>query len=1032
QEADSPSKPYTQVNRKYMVMSLLEWEMGPLIDRFVEVTNDPDLRLSLLKKKVARADLATPEGQTLVQEIKDTLDKKIAGLDQQQKSTTKEIAKLGLIRELNRARCEKIDFLGPQLAKNYLNRVLFLRGTVEDRAALGKLQDTAIKLLLEQEAILTDEEDLCAGKTLRTALLLRSLRDMRAWMSYAGSSMYLYKAMSMDEGDKTESGQSRSDILALALERIQPFAKEKKHARIPWGRLARGRIFRMLGHYAKADEDLRWVVSQTEAPAIRVEGAFESARNTAEWAIHLATSKKMAEAKETFADAIEAISTARKIEARLPIQMAGFYADAKRLSLTMHLFTRWQAALKVAGAEVALTKAGAEFQTALIAIFNRYNIANKPDLSGKAKDNLVQMQQALVSLLESKYDVDSINPQTAPPVIVSLLAKAKLARARFEFHNVGKATMTAPAQKLFDQTKRLYGGLEGRIDESMKPIEADIYWGLGRVAQYTGKNADAMKYFRTLAANCSKSPIALRAALLCMKMTDLLIERNDSVEHRLEKAKALEVMLTISAGKPELMGYNINLGETYVILSERVDGEKVSYIQKAVTAFKKVPATDPFYAAAFYRLLDLEYKMLIESDMSDDAIIRDLQERMLTYGLTCKAKRDRTTEPKADEPSKEELSEWGSQIEFHALVLSYDYLSMGNVEVKDEAMANIKGLSDRWPGTQILQQSETYFIRKLLAEGKIEAAFQRVEKFRKDYSEEAAESLMTQVSVALRNQIEILSLKGESPALTSARQAFLSLGERIYKSLPANVDEVKKIGVMKLYIDALLNSNAQENVTKAMTILGELKSAEDAKAAIFRKAVAAKLAPQIQSAKNATTPRAAKELLAELDKTVEGYKLQDFRFNNRFLAKTLTDELNGMLATKKATPEELATTTQGIRTQILKCYDQLQTHLQKGTTIDANVLRMRAKGFYLLKDYTKALPLYYRLIQGLDRSTTLYWKSEYEYAKCFYEVNKADPQKLKPWLQRLDQLRNGSSAQGGYKGHFNVIERKFKTAIEKK
>ncbi len=1015
-------KPYEAVNRSDLSSTLQEWRMGSLLERLASVTGDTNLQMVLRQRLIANPSTPEETRLKLAAEVADLLEKQITALEEKLDNVDDDMAEIKLLRAVNRARCQRIEYLGMQMGQMYIDKILNLMETPADRTALSKLEVQAVAALLKQERVLDREIRRCRRDTTLTALLLQNMQDMQSWLNYSGSFIRLYRAMTMPKGPQfSQDGNDsdRANILYEGLKQIKPYATQKEFRRVPWARLCRGRLFREAGRFGEAETDFAWAAQQNQEAGIKIEGAFEKARNLIEWGTFLIAQGKVSEGESRLNQAKTAIAEFRTLVVKTQGAKMAFAADAKSLCLNLYLFDNWKQALAKAKQPAAkIAKVDLGFQKAIADIFAKY----------RAKENL---QQALVALLESKLKGVEMDPKTSPAVIVSLMAMSNRNKGQIEYNKSGQK-VTPKAEKFFAQAVKLYAGIQARTDKASEEYKPDCYWGLGLIHYFRGDRLDSIQAFRTLANDYPKHANAGNAALNSIQMINQLIEIGpDTPEMRIELEKTIIVMLKIVGNTPDAMGYYSTLGENYIKLSEMVSEQKVAYIDKAIAAYGKVPETDVLYTYAHYNMLDLEYEKLQAAKTKAPDAARDLMSKMLRYGTVCHdwVKRG-GGDPKKEEPTAAELSEWGSQVEFHAWILRYDFL-----DGKQTAMEKIEGLGKRWPGTAILRQSETYFIRKLLAQGKVTDAFKRVDKFVKDYGDKAAEGLMTQVSAALRKQISDLEFKGDKEKLIAYRKAYLSLGEKIYSTLTPADSQAKRVAYTGIRVDSLITSEDPANLQIAFGLLQELKGIEDAKNAVYLKEIAMAIDVKIATAKKATTVDLAKALPPELDATVKGYGLGEYYPPSRTLAVYWVEELDMLLKTQagpkeeRPTAGEINTAVAKISEMVVKGYGELKARLDRTVSINANMLRMRARCFYLLKKYDEALPLYRQLILGLKHSSALYWKSEYEYGKCYLDVNKADAEKIKLWLVRLEQLRQEDRTLHKLVGQFNMLEIKAKALI---
>ncbi|MCD6303881.1 MAG: hypothetical protein J7M21_02845, partial [Planctomycetes bacterium] len=109
----------------------------------------------------------------------------------------------------------------------------------------------------------------------------------------------------------------------------------------------------------------------------------------------------------------------------------------------------------------------------------------------------------------------------------------------------------------------------------------------------------------------------------------------------------------------------------------------------------------------------------------------------------------------------EGLKEWAAAADYQAAVIKYEELTRGKKPqerqaIESQALAELRQLGTKWPGTSVLRQAFEFEIRKLVERGQTQDAIQKIKDFKAKYPEQSAQ-LIKLVVDQIQKQIKRLS-----------------------------------------------------------------------------------------------------------------------------------------------------------------------------------------------------------------------------------------------------------------------------------
>ncbi|MCD4824605.1 MAG: hypothetical protein K8S55_08355 [Phycisphaerae bacterium] len=1022
-------KSYLSVDHKNLGQTLRRLGLGTLLEALAAETGDLELQLVVLKSKANSPSLKPKERQAITARIATRLSEQIKKLEGVLEKTTNEDAREEILIKLFNARVDFVDTQGRQRGKSHFDLIIFLLGSEEDRKTLEQITAVATKLFNRTSRDLQEALADAKHEPRKMVYLVPELEDIEKRLEYRGAYLLFYRAIVLPKKSRDE----RTKLLKKAAKLLKPFEERVDYGVQPYAKLLLGRVYREQGKYKDAETLFTWAAGKNSIRGIQVEALFEKARNRIQWGAWLIRRKKIQSGNKKFAAAETAVAEFAKQGQAILGKAGELGIDLKKLVLNDYLYSQWASALRKMKKNSLAVEKDVLGQKAFLEIIEKY----------KGQPGVVI---GFAELFEKKTRGKKKDLAKMPPGLLSLLAQLELSRGKDLLARAKGKPLAPAAQKMVDkhlkQAMGMFGVILKQDSAAAKAVKPAALFGQGECYYWQKEYSEAAKLFRQVVESYEKSEYAPTAALYAVKIIEALIrqyiEKNKPVPRQLreEMVKSIITMLKLKGDKPEATTYNFDLGWQYMKLAESAasDDAKRKELLAAIDAFKRVPAKDMLSTAANFYMLDLRYKLLqmAKNAKADLGAARKLKSEMINFATAIHAKwKAAPSTTKTNAPTKQDLGLWGSTSAFHAWQISYDFLGL-----KDEALRAIAELKDRWQGTAVLRESQTFSIRKLLEQGKVDKGVQEFKAFQKEYGDKEAKGLMELVVDNLRSAIDKLAATDKDPGqLKKFREAFKGFGRQFYEALPSDAPAEDKYYVFSLYADALIQAGNTEDAKVAMPLLLELKKIDQSQQEAQKTGVTGYFKDKIAAALAAgENLKAALAIRKDLEAALKHFKLNwssnirmaevKYRYDQMQTAEQVAKKASQ--EEKPAKEKDKARAIKRATLSIRKAYDALQKQLLGDTAIDANVVRMLAKCYLILKEYDKAAPMYEILTTGLtpEANHDLYWGSELEYAQCLFGQNKTNPEGLKTLRTRLRQLAGNDPNRGGqrYLRRFNRIE----------
>lgn len=651
-----------------------------------------------------------------------------------------------------RYRLKRIDVLSTQLPRPELVRLMYLRGGERDRRRAIQQTEQTVNMM---ESCLLDLEDTLQQwrqDLVKIATVLPELESVYHSAMYQAGWVRFYRGMVLppQEGDRHQR------LLADAIDIVRRFAQRRRdNGAKQRSMLLAGMAAREMGEYEQAREYLNVADDRSAAPAVRIQAKFQKARS----AVESADSPDQGNA---------AIETFRRELGDLLGEGSAIQADLHATMLREHLFRKLARSARRQGDEDRAGEYAEQADLALLAFMETHG------------DPAVQ--RALLEILAHKHAGSQADDS---PVL--MLAKASQAADE-------------EAQKLLEELLRR----EGTVAERLRPL---AMWRLGLLHSRNGLHRKSAGQFLRLAREYPDHRLALdaarnAAALFRRIMTDM--EDSGEAPGTALRREFIDVLRVVTEGWPEqteAARWNFELGWQLQQLADGTD-EPVETMTRAVAAYENVPADVDESTEARFLALRLRVEILRDFDLSDnekrqsaDALVKELR-----------AYANRVAEMlAADGDRNGDLARWGAEADFQAARLEYEVL--GRTEA---AIGGIRELPQKWPDGETLRAAAEFEIRKLVETGRIGVAIDRVERFRREYPDEARQLILL-VAWEVRGRLRELTEQSDAAQRHgNLAESFLVFASDLYSRSQDRPDR-QRYPYMRMYAEALLvNGRAAE------------------------------------------------------------------------------------------------------------------------------------------------------------------------------------------------------------------------------
>lgn len=1021
-----PKNPYTRARADRLGRTLKSLKMGTLLEYLAQETNDEGLLIdALLNQAAATTDLAAKD--KLLARAAELLKKRTEALEQAmtQAPPESEEAETAMI-DYYRARVRYIEVQVLQRAQPYIDRLAFLLAGEEDVKTLRELAGEGAKELASLQQALKDELLKRSGDPEALVYLVPELEDIQNRVRYNGAKVRYFAAVvepktepDPDDPEKTRPNRRREILLEKALEDLKPFAENPDYGVQNAAYLFQGRCYRELGRFAEAMDVLAKAAGASADSPILVEVLFEIARTQTEQGAAQLRADQADEAKLTLESAEKAIETFATQTPALHPQVG---VDFKKLILSYYLYENWADALRATKQADRAAEIERKGQQAFVDFLNKY------------RDN-AGIRMAAAKMFQRKLEGRDVDLTTMDPVIVGLLAELELNEARQVLAGRSPDQLSpeeyASVQEHFAKAKKLFEAIRASEAESAQLAVPDALWNLGVIYVYELDNFKAAERFRELVERFPKHVNARQAALNAVKIAEQLIllqmEDNKPVsrERQLQLVESIRLLLKHWPDDPQAAQYHAQLAgqcEQLAVTAEDLAAWR-EWINEAIRHYDMVPKDHPRYHEAQFYGLELRWQLLDQMPSETEeqkqarlSTARELRKKLLEYGMTL---HDLWTQAE-DEERKANLGQWGSTAEFRAELIGYEILQM-----QADALAKIEKLPERWPETAILQESQEYLIRKLLAKGEVDKALAMFNEFRSKYGDAKAQDLMRVVVENLQRTIQMLLAEGrKTDELAQYRKAYLDFANQVYSAQIASAQGPEKYEITALLADALVQSGTEGNAQRALQLYEQMLKEDQARRSERLKAIRSDIDQRLAAVDRAGTRMdAVGKLLGQFRQALRSYDIDPASWNSAALAdlQYTTQELDND-ESAMSRDERIAAVKQAAR----DAYGALQKELQQRLSIDARLLLGLARSRQAVGQYAEALALYRKLDAGLNPSAfpMMYWEVQLAIAQTTLAMHKDKPDQMKKLDILIEQLRDIDDNLGGrrFLGRFNQIQ----------
>ncbi|MBN1554126.1 MAG: tetratricopeptide repeat protein [Phycisphaerae bacterium] len=1027
--SDAGAELHKKLDAQELGQTLQRLRMGVLLEALADETKDKQLKVEAL---LFQADTAEPEPRdALLTQAAGEIKTQYEALGKTIESTPADKRKGDTFDEsliaYYKLRLRYAQVQALQRGKPYIDRLTFLLGGQPDREALRGLLSEATELLAKTQRDLKYEISSAREDTDATKMvyLVPELEDVQSRLDFNVGKLRYYTAMLLPETVKDDKGKvipnpRRESMLGKSVRDLQQFADSPDSGVQSFAKLQQGRANRELGQFDEAQKQLTAAAEDQADAAVRVEALFEIVRNLTEQAAAVLRDKqrdeRVVEGNQKFADAEKALEAFRRLAPQAGHPELG--VDVKALVLGHYLYEQWADALRSAKLEKQANQYDRKSQQAFVTFLEKY------------KDPGIQA--AVGRLFRDKFRGKNLDFQHLAPGIVLLLATMEMqdAAALLQGKNVDALPpeTAAGAKEHLSKAEEMFLAVRDNKTPEAKKTLPDALWKLGVLYVMKNENFQAGQMFRQLVKDFPDHPQARDAALNAVKIANQLVAgqidqgKSVSPRRRLELVESIRVLLKHWPEDKEAAEFHFELAWQCEKLAEAEEGEKrLDWINEAIANYQSVPKDSSFHNEASFYALELLYQLLQETPagVERNEKAKQLQAAMTQFGAEMHALWQKTANPK----TKAALGQYGSTSEFHSLVVAHDILDQ-----KDDALAKIDALSERWPGTAVLREGSEFAIRSRLGRGDVQKALAQFETFRKKYGDEQAQGLMQAVVEKLQQAILALSIeRGKEEQLKLFRDAYAAFAKQVYDASITGATGENKHYLTLLYADSLVQSQNPDNARKALDLYeglrrGETTRREQRNAKIT--AEFAKLHKQALAAK--ARPKPLEDLQKKLAEVIQTYKLQDWTNSKVQEVGYLSEQL----AKAKKTQEKQELREMVWRT-LMGAFEAVEQHLLQQAPIDATVLMGLASCHETLKQYTRAIDEYGKLTQGLDpnKNARQYWEAQLGYCRSFHEAYKTNAEQMAGLLSRVRGLR--AVAPQIWVGKLNLIEVEADKIVQK-
>jgi len=991
-QSDDGKSAYDELDTRKLAEKLSQMGMNELLDALIE--RERSGAADPLDVQKLRAEALIGRGRSAAVGERDDLLRRAAPLMEEIVKSLKGDSQPERVLEYYSYKLRLAQLWGVWMTEPYAQRLIFLTGGASDRQRVIELTSRALPLLDELRVEIPDTLETWRGDMKMLVVEVPELEDFRRLTAYRGAWIRFYRGLALPEGDDDRRRLLREAILAVAPFVSGETATGVKH----WSQLLTG-MARMERHdHDGAEEMFRLVASpDVKDVSLRLQAMFVSAKNLVEKTRFEHDDRKASasEVERGFSEAMEGIANFHAEGMELLGETGAMKVDFNRALLLHYCCETWASCVEEDKAKLALE---VKAQQALLEFATKYRAPG--------------VQDSFFDIIYQKYR-DRKDAENLNSMILLAVAGHELAEGTPEDVEHAIARLEE---------------IRSRKDEISRMVMPMALWRLAIARNERRENVPAGELFLRIARDYPQHELAPPAARNAVISYHGVIRERESEgkavswKMRLAFIEALELLLTRRGDDPETAEWWYDLGWQHerVALEEADWTEQVAHMLQAVVAYEKTPSGQPEYMQARYMALRLRAKLLDESaspEAKDPAnreaagLLRPytdtgtLRSKLLEYSRTAAEKARQATGAE-----KSELMRWGAEAAFQASVIEYDNLGM-----KAEALGRIALLPSAWPGTPVLRSVAEFEIRKLVEQGEVGQAIEKVENFRRQYPDEASE-LLSLVLENVRGRIGEMHRRAEmADELKRYREVYLSFARDLYtRAEQSQADPQQLYRLRQMYADALLE-NAQAD--EALELFQKCAAEDEAQ----RTRETHRIEQEFEGKRRALA--AAGRNVPRLEDLAESHRKQALQLG---LAETaeMAGLRHALRQLKETEDVELRRRKAADVTRALKAaYDSLEQAIRNSLPVDANNVRGLARCYRAKKQYADALKQYLALVRGLDasRHPTLYWEAQLEYCQTVLEGFAGDKDAMERLLIRIRQLQLEDGNMGGLRGKFMTV-----------
>jgi len=718
--------------------------------------------------------------------------------------------------EMFRYRLELAVAMGRYRVENpHALRLRHLQGGPEDRKAILKYTKEAVDLVdyLKDDVI----DTLTEWRPNMSLLMIwvPALEDLEREVKYNAAWIRLHRAMALDD---EEAGAEKAQLCRDMIAEMRPFTSDPDSGVMYWAWYVTGIARRMLKEHDRAEKVLsRAAVPEAGSRDLRQRAWFERARNRIEEG-DLGKAEKAIEDFQRGSLAIWGPDKQVMVDLRVILLRNYLYEmrarKAKDLAEANALRAKGQEVLLSFVEEYAdrpkLVKAFLEIVATKFAGVEDLETANAIVILARAYTKIESKTPAEQMEGEHLLRRVLVHPDLKSPRIANSIRPGVLWELAFLMN---KAKRNIDAARYFAALARLHP--KHRLAFRSAQFAVRSLYGVVQERQAKGKMIGAnlrMAYVRALdtllagwpdeegvgkwnfdlASQCMDLSAATQSPVVRFYWQGRAIAAyelvpSDLLEYMEAQHSALDLRTKVVLGRDELEDLLTDDSVKTKDELKELARQLLAIEQVAVAPSSSAgPASAPAGAdeqTPPQRSEELRAQLAARLKVYSDP--KALIDRLTTYSAEA-AKRSAQAAAKAKTaPAKEQkelgdlaamLRDWAAEAEFGAAEIKYEQLPRGKTParrqaIEKEALADLRRIIEKWPGTGVLRNAYEFEIRKLIERGQTPEAIDKIGDFKKVYPEQA-KGLIELVVTQIREQIQRIGRRLQNARTTSEARQF--------------------------------------------------------------------------------------------------------------------------------------------------------------------------------------------------------------------------------------------------------------------